>query len=65
MGSSNLVVIMDLLIFGYIIAALINPDLWINKPEKKGDKEERKKMRIIALVLLLIEIVFVSLEYVF
>jgi len=64
MGGSIMVVI-DIVLFLYICAGIINPSLWIQKQELKDNPEEKKKMRIIAIVLLCVEIVFCLLEYVF
>ena len=64
MMDNNLMIVIDILLFGYIIAALVNPALWIQKVELKNDPKEQAKMRKIAVVLLIIEIIFCLLEYV-
>lgn len=56
---------LDLLIFAFLVAGLINPSFWIQKPELKNDPNEQKKMRVIAACLMAVEIVFCLIEYVF
>ena len=57
--------VIDIVLFIYIIAGIVNPSLWIQKQELKSDPNEQKKMRTIAFVLLGVEILFCLFEYIF
>lgn len=57
--------VIDIVLFIYIIAGIVNPSLWIQKQELKNDPNEQKKMRTIAFVLLGVEILFCLFEYIF
>ena len=54
--------VIDIVLFIYIIAGIVNPSLWIQKQELKNDPNEQKKMRTIAFVLLGVEILFCLCE---
>lgn len=62
--NSNLMIIIDVVLFCYLVAGIANPSLWIQKPELKNDLGEQKKMRKIAIILMAVEIVFCLIEYV-
>ena len=57
--------VIDIVLFIYIIAGIVNPSLWIQKQELKNDPNEQKKMRTIAFVLLGVELLFCLFEYIF
>lgn len=63
--NSSLMVVIDTFLFCYIAAGIVNPSLWIQKQELKNDPNEQKKIRRIAIVLLVVEIAFCLVEYVF
>jgi len=57
-------IVIDIVLFCYLVAGIVNPSLWIQKPELKNDLDEQKKMRKIAIILLIVEIAFCVVEYV-
>lgn len=63
--NSSLMMVIDTFLFCYIVAGIVNPALWIQKTELKNDPNEQKKIRKIAIVLLVVEIAFCMVEYVF
>jgi len=62
--GGNVMLIIDVFLFFYLLAGIINPSLWIQKPELKNNPDEQKKIRKIAIVLMAVEIVFCIIEYV-
>ena len=62
--SGNMLLIIDIVLFAYIILGIANPSLWIQKPELKNDPKEHKKIRRIAIILLIVETIFCVFEYV-
>ena len=58
-------IIIDIAIFCYLVAGIVNPSMWIQKIELKNDVNEQKRMRTIAIVLMVVEIIFCLIEYVF
>lgn len=57
-------VFIDILLFGYLLMGILNPSIWIQKQELKNDPSEQKKIRKIAIALMVVEIVFCLIEYV-
>ena len=58
-------VFIDILLFGYLLMGILNPSIWIQKQELKNDPAEQKKIRKIAIALMVVEIIFCLIEYVF
>lgn len=63
--GGNLMVFIDILLFGYLLMGILNPSIWIQKQELKNDPAEQKKIRKIAIALMVVEIIFCLIEYVF
>ncbi len=62
--GGNIMVFIDILLFGYLLVGIINPSIWIQKAELKNDENEQKKIRKIAIGLMVVEIIFCIIEYV-
>lgn len=62
--GGNLMVVIDIVLFAYLLVGILNPSIWIQKQELKNDPNEQKKIRKIAIVLMIVEIAFCIIEYV-
>lgn len=62
--NGNIMVVIDIVLFVYILVGILNPSVWIQKQELKNNPDEQKKMRKIAIVLMIVEIAFCIIEYV-